>query len=58
MKVADTDTPKCFLNFRGTWKAGESTGKAHLDHSHLGPSCGDIGNGETWPMNQKSTQTA
>lgn len=29
VKVADTDAPKRFLNFRATWKTG-STGKVHL----------------------------
>ena len=56
VKVADTNTPKCFLNSRPSenreYRKDAPRPTSPLDLFHLGPSCGDIGNGETCPMNQ------
>ena len=56
VKVADTDTPKCFLNFHSMgnreYRKDAPRQTSFLDLFRLGPSRGDIGNGETCPMNQ------
>ena len=53
VKVADTNAPICFVSkeSRG-YRKSTPCQTSFVDLFHLAPSCWDIGNSETWRMNE------